>query len=215
MVFVVAGHETTSNLMSFTLAALLRRPALWQDCLREVLSVCGENPPGYSHLSELPTCDAVLNETLRLFSPIPIVSREVYTETTIGGATDRPIHLPAKAVVQTHMSVIHRLKEYWGEDADKFDHTRWMKGKRPYTHPQAFMPFLTGPRGCIGSNFAMMEARLLLVLILQRCTMELVEGQKFDEEGFPIMLPAVGTMRCKYGLQVRVRPRSADERKSH
>ena len=209
----VQDHETTSNLMSFTLVVLLKRPELWRDCLQEVLSVCGDSPPTHEQLSQLPTVDAVLHETLRYFNPVPMIARDVYTPHTIGAGTDHPIQVPKDATLQLHICVIHRLKQYWGEDADSYDHRRWMKGKKPYSHPYAFLPFSLGPRGCIGSNFALLEARVMLAMILQRCHMRMVEGQKVDDEGWPIVQPAI-TLRPKYGVQVQVTPRELDEAKS-
>ena len=201
--------------MTFALVVLLKRPELWRDCLQEVLSVCGDDPPTHQHLSQLPTLDAVLHETLRFFSPVPIIARDVYATHTIGASTGQPIQVPKGATLQFHICVIHRLREYWGEDADAFDHTRWMRGKKPYSHPYAYLPFSLGPRGCIGSNFALLEARVMLASILQRCSMSLVEGQKVDDEGWPIVQPAI-TLRPKYGVQVRVAQRvmARDEAKA-
>ena len=201
--------------MSFALVVLLRHPELWRDCLQEVLSVCGDSTPSHEHLSQLPIMDAMLHETLRFFNPVPMIARDVYTPTTVGASTGHPIHVPAHATLQFHICVIHRLREYWGDDANAFDHTRWLrdKGKKPYSHPYAYLPFGMGPRGCIGSNFALLEARVMLASILQRCDMSMVEGQKVDDEGWPIVQPAI-TLRPKYGVQVRVQPRVVDEAKA-
>ena len=199
--------------MAWTLSVLLRRPELWQDCLHEVLSVCGEEPPTHEQLSQLPVIDAVLHETLRYFAPVPMIARDVHEPVSIGASTERPVHLAAGAHVQIHLCVLHRLREYWGDDADEFDHRRWLKEKRPYSHPYAFLPFNTGPRGCIGSTFALTEARVMLVLLMQRTRMELVAGQKVDKLGWPIVQPAV-TLRPKYGVLVRIKQRKAGEGES-
>ena len=207
MTFVLAGHETTANTMVWMLFMLMSRPQLWSECVKEVESVCGQEPPSCFHLAQLPTLDAVLNETLRIFTPVPLIGRQVHSAHTIGHSASYPISLPAGAEVQTQVNIVHRIKQYWGDDADIFDHARWMKGKKPYSHPYAFIPFGQGPRGCIGLNFAQMEAKVMLVMILQSVSMDFVEGQKVDGDGYPIQNPGI-TLRPRYPMQVRLRPRT-------
>ena len=134
--------------MTYALYVLAKRPSLWSDCLQEVLSVCGDSPPTPSDLSQLPVLDAVLHETLRFFSPVPLISRQVHSATSIGSSKQKRIELPVGALVQVHICIISRLKEYWGPTAGEFDHTRWLKAKKPYTHSYAFLPFGAGPRNC-------------------------------------------------------------------
>ena len=154
MTFVLAGHETTANLMSWTLYILMTRPALWAACVEEVRGVCGNEPPTYEQLAEMRVVEAVLNETLRLLPPVPLVGREVVKEHTIGEGTAKPLHLPLGVMVQVGAYIVHRSKEHWGEDAEQFDHTRWLRPAKPYSHPFAFIPFSIGSRNCIGLNFA-------------------------------------------------------------
>ena len=209
MTFVLAGHETTANLMSWMLHVCMARPQLWQELKAEVDTVCTDEPLGYSELTRLPLMDAVINETLRYFPPIPIMQREVKTEHVLGSHTDRPVRMPAGARLQIELNIVHRLPAYWGDRADEFDHTRWLHGstKRPYSHPYSFLPFSSGVRNCIGMNFAQLEAKVIMVRILQRTRMEWVEGQKLGKDGWAIQVPIV-TMRPKYGMQVRIFERS-------
>ena len=212
LTFVLAGHETTANLMSWMLHVCMRRPQLWDELRAEVDAVCRDEPLGYSDLQQLPILDAVINETLRYFPPIPIMQREVTTPHTLGATTDRPIHMPVGARTQIEINAVHRHRTYWGDTADTFDHTRWLQSatggsKRPYSHPYAFLPFSSGVRNCIGMNFAQLEAKVVMVRVMQRVRMEWVEGQKMGADGWAIQQPIV-TLRPKYGMQVRVHERS-------
>jgi cytochrome P450 len=206
LTFVLAGHETTSNLMSWTLFILMRRQELWDDCLQEVLAVCGEQPPDHAQLSALTLLDAVLNESLRLLPPVPIIARQAVRTHVIGERTARPITVPAGTLVHVIPHVVHRAAEYWGEDAASFDHRRWLSASRPYSHPFAFLPFSAGQRNCIGQQFALLEAKVMLVMILQTVRLRWVEGQKMDWEGWPVRNPAI-TLRPKYGMQASLTAR--------
>ena len=209
MSFVLAGHETTANLMSWMLWKLMTTPALWQECRQEVLNLCGMEAPSASQLKELPILDAVINETLRLYPPVPIISKEVITGHTIQPHPPNPskpsVTLPANAQIIVGLHLFHRSPEYWGDRADVFDHTRWLQpGKRPHTHELAFIPFsVPGDRGCIGSLFARMEAKAMTCRILQRVAMEFVAGQQLDAEGVPVH-SAIVTFRPKHGILARI-----------
>ena len=214
MTFVFAGHETTANLVSWMLHVCMARPQLWQELTTEVDAVCREEPLGYTDLTQLPILDAVINETLRYFPPVPNLQREVSTAHVLGGQTDRPVHMPAGARLQVEFTEVHRDPRYWGDTANTFDHTRWLQtGKRPYSHPYAFLPFSSGARNCIGLNFAQLEAKVIMVRVLQRTRMEWVAGQKLDKDGWAIPVPVV-TLRPKYGMQVRIYERSDREQRA-
>ena len=208
MSFVLAGHETTANLMSWLLWKLMTTPQLWQLCRQEVLSVCGMDAPTSSQLKELVIIDAVMNETFRLYSPVPLISKEVVTPFTVQPHPPNPAlptftaHKGAQLIIGTHM--IHRSQQYWGATADVFDHTRWLQaGKRPYSHELAFLPFSWSDRGCIGSLFARMEAKVMLCRMLQRVNMEFLPGQLLDSEGAPVH-SAIVTFRPRYGVMTRI-----------
>ena len=208
MTFVLAGHDTTANLMSWMLWKLMTTPQLWQQCRQEILSVCDMDAPTSSQLKELVIIDAVINESLRLYPPVPLLSKQVATTHTIQPHPPNPA-LPsftaqagAEFIIGIHL--IHRSPEYWGATAAVFDHTRWLQsGKRPYSHELAFLPFSWGDRGCIGSLFARMEAKVMLCRILQRVSMEMLPGQLLDSEGAPVH-SAIVTMRPKYGIMTRI-----------
>jgi hypothetical protein len=141
---------------------MMTRPDLWAACVAEVDSVCGDEPPAAEHLSQLPVLDAVFSEALRLYPPVPIISKDIIQNHTItSDAPGKPdIHLKVGHHVHLDIHVVNRLEEFWGPNANTFDHTRWLQGKKPYTHPYAYLPFSIGTRGCIGQAFAGMEAKV-------------------------------------------------------
>ena len=215
MSIVLAGHDTTANLMSWMLWKLMIRPELWRECRQEVVELCGLDAPSSEQLKQLPVLDAMINETLRMYPSVPLLSKEVVTRHTLQphppNPSIPPVTLPVHAEVIIGIHLIHRSVKYWGDDAKVFDHTRWLQpGKRPYTHELAFLPFSFGDRGCIGSLFARLEAKAMLCRILQRVRMEFVPGQQLDAEGAPVHT-AIVTFRPKFGVLTRVSAASTQD----
>ena len=207
LTFVLAGYETTANLLSWMLWKLMTTPQLWRECRQEVLGLCGMDVPTSDQLKQLPVLDAVINETLRLYPPVPVVGKQVVKAHTLAPHPDegsrQPIPMQADLQVHLNVHIIHRLAEFWGDDAGVFDHTRWLRKKVPYSHPFAFVPFMAGERSCIGQTFALLEARMVMCRLLQRVRMEFLPGQLVDAEGAPVH-SAVITLRPKFGIMTRV-----------
>ena len=200
LTFVLAGSETTGNLMSWIFYVLMTEEHVLEACREEVDRVV---PHGIELtnecLSELVICEAIINETLRLYPPAPNFTRYCTHEHFIG--TKRKIKIPVGTTVMINSYALHRRPDLWPR-ADEFDYTRWLRdpktGLKPkLPHPFAFLPFAAGTRNCIGQNFALLEAKIMLALFVQRCNLELVPGQKIVPE-FKI------TMRPKYGLWFKV-----------
>ncbi|MFE7839851.1 cytochrome P450 [Streptomyces sp. NPDC057474] len=163
--FLVAGHETTSGALSFALHYLARYPDLAARARAEVVQVWGDTVrPGYEQVAKLRYVRRVLDEALRLWPTAPAFSREAREDTVLGGA--HPMRRGAWALVLTAM--LHRDPEVWGADAERFDPDRFdaaaVRGRAPHT----FKPFGTGARACIGRQFALHEAALVLGLLLRR-----------------------------------------------
>ncbi|XP_020274054.1 cytochrome P450 709B1-like [Asparagus officinalis] len=162
--FFFGGHETTSELLAWT-TFLLSTNQEWQVKLRdEVVKECGREIPKADNLSKFKLMNMVLLEALRLYPPVPMIGRVAANDVKLGD-----IMVPKGTAVSIPFIVIHRKKELWGEDADKFNPLRFENGvTKAAKHPAAMLAFSVGPRACIGQNFAMLEAKTVMATILQR-----------------------------------------------
>ncbi|CAF2896095.1 unnamed protein product [Rotaria sp. Silwood2] len=203
--FVLAGHETTGNLLVWAMHVLMTNEQVLHACLNEVDRVLPDDiDPTYEHISNLTVCEAVMQETLRLYSPPPLFARYCIREHTIGSESHRPLFIPANTIIAVNAYVLHQRAEFWPRPLE-FDYTRWIRDpvtghKSKLAHPFCYLPFAAGQRTCIGQNFALLEAKVKLAMLLKRCRFELEPGQ--------IVTPNVGiTMRPKYGLRARISKR--------
>jgi len=163
--FLAAGHETTSGALSFALHYLARHPDLAARARAEVERVWGGTAvPGYEQVARLRYVRRVLDESLRLWPTAPAFAREAREDTVLGGV--HPMRRGAWALVLT--SMLHRDPEVWGPDAERFDPDRFEAKAVRARAPHTFKPFGTGARACIGRQFALHEATLVLGLLLRR-----------------------------------------------
>lgn len=198
MALVLAGHQSTGDLMVWVMYVLMTKPDVLQACREEVDRVLPDgSPPTYDKLSELHVCESVISETLRLYPPIPFFVRQCIEEHTIQ-STDRRLVIPVGTTVLINSYLVHRDEKYWSRPLE-FDYTRWMRdpdsGRKPkLAHPYCYLPFASGPRSCIGQNFALIEAKVTLAMLVQRCHFEL---EPKDQQ---IALDMRIILRPKFGL---------------
>ncbi|MEV4787052.1 cytochrome P450 [Streptomyces tuirus] len=163
--FLVAGHETTSGALSFALHYLSRHPEVAARARAEVDRVWGDTEePAYEQVARLRYVRRVLDESLRLWPTAPAFSREAREDTVLAG--EHPMRRGAWALVLTPM--LHRDPEVWGADAERFDPDRFDAQAVRSRPAHTFKPFGTGARACIGRQFALHEATLVLGLLLRR-----------------------------------------------
>ncbi|PAZ10218.1 cytochrome P450 [Streptomyces sp. SA15] len=163
--FLVAGHETTSGALSFALHYLARHPDVAARARAEVERVWGGAAvPGYDQVAKLRYVRRVLDESLRLWPTAPAFAREARQDTVLAGT--HPMRRGAWTLVLTPM--LHRDPSVWGADAERFDPDRFEARAVRSRPPHTFKPFGTGARACIGRQFALHEATLVLGLLLRR-----------------------------------------------
>ncbi|XP_009593497.1 cytochrome P450 CYP72A616-like [Nicotiana tomentosiformis] len=167
--FYLAGQDTTSALLTWTLVALSMHPE-WQDKARkEVLHVIGKNKPKFDDLNQLRIMTMIFQEVLRLY-PALLLYRSTSKSCKLG---DMTIPAGVQVFVPTHL--VHRDCEVWGNNALLFNPERFSEGvsKAAGKEHQLYIPFGWGARMCIGLNFGMLEAKLALSRILQLFWFEL------------------------------------------
>ncbi|CAM1511159.1 Fc.00g086720.m01.CDS01 [Cosmosporella sp. VM-42] len=164
--FLIAGHETTSGLLSFSFYELLKHPAAYQKVQQEVDEVIGQGPIKLEHLNKLPYIAGVLRETLRLCSPIPAFGVEAFEDTLLGGK-----YLVRKGeVISALLSKSHLDPAVYGDDANEFNPDRMTEDnfqRLSEEFPNCWKPFGNGKRACIGRPFAWQEALLAMAMLFQ------------------------------------------------
>eukprot|EP00257_Ricinus_communis_P001628 XP_002512037.2 cytochrome P450 CYP749A22 [Ricinus communis] len=190
--FYVAGHETTSSSLTWTVLLLAIHP-IWQEKAREeVLELFGKQNPSPDGIRRLKIMSMIVNESLRLYTPAFSITREVQKEVKLG-----KLVVPEKMSVCLPVLAVHHNPQVWGEDVHLFKPERFIDGVAKATENSigAFLPFGGGPRSCVGMNFATTEMKIVLSMILQHCRFTL--SPTYVHSPVDIL-----TIRPQYGLQI-------------
>jgi cytochrome P450 len=194
LTLLTAGHETVGAALSWAWYLLSKHPDIQRSLHDEVIGVLGGRHPTTADLSNLPLCRAVFEEAMRLYPPAWGMPRESIESDEIMG-----YHIPPKAAIVLGQFLTHRHPEFW-EAPDQFRPARFL-GELPASRPRyAYFPFGGGPRVCIGSQLAMIEAQLVLATVIQGFEMDLVADH-------PVVPDPTFTLRPKYGVKVILRSR--------
>ena len=181
-VIFAAGHETSSNALSWTLFLLAQHPRVLSDLCDELLGTLRGDAPTFEQLVQLPLLDRVVKESLRLFPPAPLNHRVTARDTELG-----QYRIPKGTEILSSIYHTHRMPELY-PDPLCFRPERWV-GLDP--GPYGYNPFSAGPRMCIGAAFAMFEIKVVLSMLLQRFRLELAPNQRIDRY-FGITLAPAG-----------------------
>lgn len=167
--FYFAGQDTTSTLIVWTMVLLSRFPE-WQTRAREeVFEIFGDKKPDYDGISRLKIVTMILNEVLRLYTPVAELTKVAHEDTQLG-----KYKIPKGVQLMMSQMLLHHDTDVWGEDAMEFKPERFAEGVLKATKSQgAFFPFSLGPRMCIGQNFALLEAKMAMALVLRRFSFKL------------------------------------------
>jgi len=169
---MIAGRDTMASTLTFAIAMLADNPHVLRKLREEILSVLGhEQTPTFEHVREMKYLRAVINETLRLYPPVPFNVRCATEEMVWPSATGgQPIYIPKGSSCIYSVFLMHRREDLWGPDALVFDPERFLDDRlRRYLlpNPFIFLPFNAGPRICLGQQFAYNEVSLFLIRLLQ------------------------------------------------
>ncbi len=164
LTFLIAGHETTSGLLTFVFHLLLRHPYVLAQAYAEVdrVLLAGERLE-YHHLAQLTIVDRIIKEAQRLWPTAPAIGVGPYQDEIIGGRW----RIPKNRQVSIFIPGLHRDPAVW-DRPDEFDIDRWLPEAEAARHPHAYKPFGNGARACIGRQFALVEAKMAIAMILQR-----------------------------------------------
>jgi cytochrome P450 len=191
--FIVAGHETTALALSWALYLLASHPHFQEEARDQCRTVLGDRASTAKDLAATDYVRQILEETMRLYPPVGLLARNVNDYDVLGGRDIRP-----KETVFMAIYAMHR-HEMWWDRPNEFDPRNFeddaIKGRHRYLH----IPFGAGPRICVGANFAMMQAQIILSTLLARYRFDLTER--------PPPIPTMSlTVRPEGGVWLKATP---------
>ncbi|MFZ0345079.1 MAG: cytochrome P450 [Nitrososphaeraceae archaeon] len=199
MTIFIAGHETTSNALTWTFYLLSQYPDVERKLHDEIELVLGNNSsnnagnriPTADDIPKLQYTERVLRESMRLYPPVWTMGRYVENDYSVGEYT-----IPAGSSILMSQYVMHHDPRYY-EKPEEFNPNRWTDDFNAHLPRFSYFPFGGGIRGCIGESFAWMEGILIIATIAQEWSMRLVSSQRIKLD------PAI-TLRSRYGMKMKL-----------
>ena len=186
MQLLVAGHETSSNALSWLLYLLSSHPDCLERVRQEFDSVLGDGPLSFGDVPKLEFATQVIQEALRLYPPFWMVDRMAVADDRAGD-----IAIPRGSTVIVFVYGAHHAPRSW-QSPESFDPERFTKAKEKLQTPFTYLPFGGGPRGCIGGHYAMLQILMILSQLLRTYDFELIPGQMIEARPMVILRPKHG-----------------------
>ncbi len=190
----MAAHENVATTLAWAWYLISQCPEVEQRLHDEIEGVLGQRTAVFGDVAQLHYTRAIIKETLRLYPPLPLLSREASAEDTI-----RKRHVSAGSIMLVSPWLLHRHKLYW-DKPDHFIPERFLPDAPVLPDPFAYIPFSVGPRACVAEHFAMAETLLCLALLARRFRLRVPSGQTVTHE-------CRLTLRPKDNLLMQITPR--------
>jgi cytochrome P450 len=181
---MVAGNETSSIALTWTLYLLARHPEFIGRIREEAAAVIGTDEIGFRNLHQLELTMRVINEALRLYPPFWMIDRIALGADEIGDT-----RIPAGSLVIPYIYGTHRNPAHW-QNAESFDPSRFESDRSRQRHPFAHIPFGGGPRICIGNSMAVMQMLLIIVALVRRYDFRLAHDGPVEPRPMMLLRPA-------------------------
>jgi cytochrome P450 len=193
MTIFLAGYETTSTALTWLLVILKKHPAVLEKLQAEIDQVLGSRAPTFEDILRLTYTHQVFMEVLRYHTVASLLPRALNEPDQLG-----PYLLPANALVLLSIHGVHHNPRVWN-NPEVFDPERFAPEAIAQRHPFAYVPFSAGPRKCAGDEFALLEGPLIIAMLLQRYTINLLPNQTFEAR--------LGNLRPKNGVKATLSAR--------
>jgi cytochrome P450 len=186
MQLLVAGHETSSNALSWVLYLLTSHPDYLERVRQEFHSVLGEAPLSFVDVPKFEFATQVILEALRLYPPFWMIDRMAVADDRVGD-----LAIPRGSTVIVFVHGAHHAQRHW-PNPESFEPERFAKANEKLHTPFTHLPFGAGPRGCIGGNYAMLQILMILSELLRRYDLQLTPGQTIEPRPMVILRPKHG-----------------------
>jgi cytochrome P450 len=193
MQLLVAGHETSSNALSWLFYLLSSRPDCLERVRQEFDAVLGDRPLNHGDVPKFEFTTQVIQEGLRLYPPFWMIDRMAVADDKVGDLV-----IPRGSMVIVYVYGAHHAPRYW-ENPENFDTERFTKANEKSRTPFTYLPFGGGPRGCIGGNYAMLQILMILSDLLRKYDFQLAPGQTIEARPMVILRP-------KHGIRMTFTP---------